>query len=98
MKAREVVEMLENLCPKHYALGWDNPGMHVGHWDNQVKKVLIAVVEEGADPVEYCKQAGLDKKVDSSAIEAIVDQAIAANPAAVEDYKNGKVTASVKQN
>ena len=43
MKAREVVEMLENLCPKHYALGWDNPGMHVGHWDNQVKKVLIAV-------------------------------------------------------
>ena len=43
MKAREVVEMLENLCPKQYALGWDNPGMHVGHWDNQVKKVLIAV-------------------------------------------------------
>ncbi len=60
---------------------------------NAGKKVLIAVVEEGADPVEYCKAQGLDKKVDAGAIEEIVDKAIAANPAAVEDYKNGKVKA-----
>lgn len=60
---------------------------------NAGKKVLIAVVEEGADPVEYCKANGLDKKVDAGAIESIVDKAIAANPAAVEDYKNGKVKA-----
>ena len=60
---------------------------------NAGKKVLIAVVEEGADPVEYCKRQGLDKKVDAGAIESIVDKAIEANPAAVEDYKNGKVKA-----
>lgn len=59
MKAREVVEMLENLCPKHYALGWDNPGMHVGHWDNQVKKVLIAVDADDA-VVDYAVNNNVD--------------------------------------
>ncbi len=60
---------------------------------NAGKKVLIAMIEDGADPVEYCKANGLDKQVDSSAVEGIVDSVIAANPQAVEDYKNGKVKA-----
>ncbi|MBQ8533770.1 MAG: Asp-tRNA(Asn)/Glu-tRNA(Gln) amidotransferase subunit GatB, partial [Clostridia bacterium] len=38
---------------------------------NAGKKILIAVIEDGADPVEYCKQQGLDRKVDVSAIEGI---------------------------
>ena len=60
---------------------------------NAGKKVLIAVIEDGADPVEYCKANGLDKQVDSSAVDGIVDKVISENAQAVEDYKNGKVKA-----
>ncbi len=60
---------------------------------NAGKKVLIAMIEDGADPVEFCKKNGLDKKVDSSAVEGIVDRIISENAQAVEDYKNGKVKA-----
>ena len=60
---------------------------------NAGKKVLIAMIEDGADPVEYCKANGLDKQVDSSAVEGIVDTVIANNPQAVEDFRNGKVKA-----
>ena len=57
------------------------------------KKVLIAVIEDGVDPVAYCKENSLDKKVDSSVIDGILDKAISDNPKAVEDYKNGKTKA-----
>ena len=60
---------------------------------NAGKKILIAVVEKGVDPVTYCKEMGLDRKVDSAAIEAIIDNVIAQNTQAVEDFKNGKVKA-----
>ena len=60
---------------------------------NAGKKVLIAVIEDSADPVEYCKANGLDKQVDSSAVDGIVDKVISENAQAVEDYKNGKVKA-----
>lgn len=59
MKAKEVVELLEKLCPTEYALGWDNPGMHVGHMDNEIGKVLIAVDADDA-VVEYA----VNNKVD----------------------------------
>ncbi len=54
------------------------------------RKILIAVIEDGVDPVEYCKAEGLDRKVDMSAIEAVIDEVIATNPTAVADYKGGK--------
>ncbi|MBQ2695815.1 MAG: Asp-tRNA(Asn)/Glu-tRNA(Gln) amidotransferase subunit GatB [Clostridia bacterium] len=57
------------------------------------KKILIAMVEEGVDPVAYCKEKGLDKKVDSSQVEAVIDKVIAENSQSVTDYKNGKVKA-----
>ncbi len=61
---------------------------------NAGKKILIAVVEENVDPVAYCKEQGLDRKVDSSAIESVIDKVIAENPQAVADFKNGKVKAA----
>ena len=61
---------------------------------NAGKKVLIEVIENGVDPVSYCKENGLDKKVDVSAIEAIIDNAIKANPQAVIDFKSGKQKAA----
>ena len=60
---------------------------------NAGKKVLIAVVEDNIDPVEYVKTQGLDKKFDSSAIDSVIDKVIADNPKAVEDFKGGKVKA-----
>ena len=57
---------------------------------NAGKKVLIAVVEDNADPVEFVKAQGLDKKFDSSAIESVIDTVIAQNEKAVADYKSGK--------
>ena len=60
---------------------------------NAGKKILIAVVEQDVDPVAFCKEQGLDKKFDVSAIEAVIDKAIAENPQSVADYKSGKVKA-----
>ena len=60
---------------------------------NAGKKVLIAVVEQGADPVAFCKEQGLDRKVDASAVESVIDSVLAANPKAVEDFRGGKVKA-----
>ena len=60
---------------------------------NAGKKVLIAVVENGVDPVAYCKEQGLDRKVDSSAIESVIDKVLQNNAQAVEDFKNGKTKA-----
>ena len=57
---------------------------------NAGKKILIAVVEDDVDPTAFCKENGLDRKVDSSAIEGIIDRVISENPRAIEDYKNGK--------
>lgn len=60
---------------------------------NAGKKILIAVVESDVDPIAYCKEQGLDRKFDASSIETVVDNVIAQNPQAVEDFKNGKVKA-----
>jgi aspartyl-tRNA(Asn)/glutamyl-tRNA(Gln) amidotransferase subunit B len=57
---------------------------------NAGKKVLIAVVEDNADPEEFVKAQGLDKKFDSSAIENVIDTVIAQNEKAVADFKSGK--------
>ncbi|MBQ3061229.1 MAG: Asp-tRNA(Asn)/Glu-tRNA(Gln) amidotransferase subunit GatB [Lachnospiraceae bacterium] len=54
------------------------------------RKILTAVMEEGVDPVAYCKDNGFDAKVDTSTIEAVVDRVLAKNAQAVNDYKNGK--------
>ena len=57
------------------------------------KKILIAVIEDGADPEKFCKENGLDKKVDTSMIDSVIDEAIKANPQAVIDFKGGKTKA-----
>ena len=57
---------------------------------NAGKKVLIAVVEIGVDPVAFVKANGLDKKFDSSAVDSVIDKVIAENEKAVADYKSGK--------
>ncbi len=57
------------------------------------KKVLIAVIENDVDPAEFCRENGLDRAVDTSLIDSVLDKVISENPRAIEDYKNGKVKA-----
>ena len=57
------------------------------------RKILTAVLEEGVDPIAYCKENALDTKVDIATIESVMDRVFAENTKAIEDYKNGKVKA-----
>lgn len=43
MRASELVALLEQLCPREYACTWDNIGMHIGHYDKEIHKILVAV-------------------------------------------------------
>ena len=48
------------------------------------------IFEQGVMPEAYVKEKGLVQISDSSALEAAVDEVIAANPAEVEAYRGGK--------
>ena len=54
------------------------------------RKVLIAVIEDKADPIQFIKKNSLDAKLDENAINAVIEKVIAANEAAVADYRSGK--------
>ena len=54
------------------------------------RKVLLAAIDDEADPDEYVKQQGLAMVSDSDLLERTVDQVLAANPTSVEDYRKGK--------
>lgn len=54
------------------------------------RKILTAVLEEGVDPVAYCKENGLDTKVDTATIEGVMDRVLSENAQAIADYKSGK--------
>lgn len=43
MKAEDIAGLLENLSPAKFACDWDNVGMHVGHKDNEINRILVTV-------------------------------------------------------
>ena len=53
------------------------------------KTVFDEMVKSGKTPKAIVEEKGLVQVTDESAIEAVVDQVIAANPAEVEKYKAG---------
>ena len=59
-------------------------------------KELLPEVLAGkiVDPAKTVEERGLGSVSDMSALEAFVDQAIAANPGPVQDFKNGKKVAA----
>ncbi len=59
-----------------------------------LKELLPEIFEKGGDPEAIVKERGLGAVNDASALEAFVDQAIAANPNVVADYKAGKKAAA----
>ena len=56
----------------------------------QAKEVLLAVIEEGKAPKAIVEERGMEQVSDAGAIEAVVDEVLAANPDKVEQYKGGK--------
>lgn len=56
----------------------------------QAKDILRKMVEGGADPEQIMKDEGLETVSDSGELEKTIDEVIAENPKAVEDYKKGK--------
>ena len=58
------------------------------------KDVFARMFASGEDPVTIVRREGLTQVVDAGAIETLVDQAIAANPKAVADFKGGKAVAA----
>ncbi len=57
------------------------------------KDVFAAMLESGKAPKAIVKEKGLVQVTDTGAIEGFVDQAIAGNPAVVQEYKDGKTQA-----
>jgi aspartyl-tRNA(Asn)/glutamyl-tRNA(Gln) amidotransferase subunit B len=53
------------------------------------KTVFKELFETGGDPAEYVKAKGLVQISDTSAIEGLVDEVLAENPAEVERYRGG---------
>ena len=43
MKALEIAGLLKKKSPVHYACDWDNVGMHIGHDDKEITKILLTV-------------------------------------------------------
>jgi aspartyl-tRNA(Asn)/glutamyl-tRNA(Gln) amidotransferase subunit B len=60
---------------------------------NTGKKVLRLLLEEDFDPESYVKEEDLMQITDRQALLPIVEDALAANPKAVEDYRKGKESA-----
>ena len=59
-----------------------------------LKELLPEIFEHGGDPEAIVKERGLGAVSDASALEAFVEQAIAANPKSVADFKAGKKAAA----
>ncbi len=60
---------------------------------NASKEVLEEMVISGTSPKKIIEEKGLTQMQDAGAIEKLVDEAIAANPAAIESWKAGKQAA-----
>ena len=56
----------------------------------QAKEVFAEMLESAALPADIIKAKGMEQVSDMGAIEALVEQVIAENPKAVEDFKGGK--------
>ena len=59
-----------------------------------LKELLPELFEQGGDPEAIVKERGLGAVSDTGALEAFVNQAIAANPGPVADFKAGKKAAA----
>lgn len=57
--------------------------------NSQAKEVFAEMIASGAEPADIIKSKGFEQVSDSGALEAIVDQILAANPDKVAEVKGG---------
>ncbi|MGN0528911.1 MAG: Asp-tRNA(Asn)/Glu-tRNA(Gln) amidotransferase subunit GatB [Eubacterium sp.] len=57
---------------------------------DSAKKVLKAVFNDNVIPEDYVKEHNMQMMSDTSAIKGVIEEIIAANPKAVDEYKQGK--------
>ena len=43
MKAKEIIKIIENVCPERLAYSWDNVGLLCGDENKEVKKVFVTL-------------------------------------------------------
>ena len=43
MKAKEIIKIIENICPERLAYSWDNVGLLCGDENKDVKKVFVTL-------------------------------------------------------
>lgn len=77
------------ITPAHVA-GLVNEVVAGAITSKQAKDVFGSMLETGDMPTAIIKKLGMAQVSDTSAIEKIVDEVIAANPSALEDWKKGK--------
>lgn len=58
---------------------------------SQIREVITVTVEQGINPAEAVKAAGLEQVSDTGALEAVLDEVLAAHADVVEKYRAGKV-------
>ena len=56
----------------------------------QAKEVFAAIVDEDKDPAVIVEERGMKQVSDTGAIEAVVDEVIAAHPDEAARYKEGE--------
>lgn len=59
MKCQEMISILEQQSPRHYACDWDNVGLLVGNKEKEIKKVYIAL-DATDEAIEEAAAAGAD--------------------------------------
>lgn len=59
MKCRDIIELLQQLSPPEYACEWDNVGLLVGHEEQEIHSIMIAL-----DPSVEVVEEAVKKNID----------------------------------
>ena len=59
MKLKEIMQMLEELCPRSFAMSGDNVGLQVGYSDKEVETIALAL-DATSEVIESAAISGAD--------------------------------------
>lgn len=59
MRLKEIIRLLEEMCPLSFAMSWDNPGLQVGDTAKEVHTVALAL-DATSEVIESAVRQGAD--------------------------------------
>ena len=59
MRLKQIIKMLEELCPTGFAMSWDNVGLLVGSSDKEVSTIALAL-DATSEVIEQAAEQGAD--------------------------------------